>query len=85
MRILSTESPRVPEQRSSTQGKSGPKPRRKAKAMDNRLKFLYRIKSIERRSDAGGHMIARLEERVQVRMLQQRKTPAAESRDMMGS
>ena len=30
-------------------------------------------------------MIARLEERVQVRMLQQRKTPAAKSRDMMGS
>ena len=53
--------------------------------MDNRLKFLYRIKSIERRSDAGGHMIARLEERVQVRMLLQRKIPAAESRDMMGS
>ncbi len=30
-------------------------------------------------------MIARLEERVQVRMLLQRKTPAAKSRDMMGS
>ena len=53
--------------------------------MDNRLKFLYRMESFEQRSDAGGHMIARLEERVQVRMLPQRKTPAAKSRDMMGS
>ena len=53
--------------------------------MDNRLKFLYRMKAFGRRSDAGGHMIARLEERVQVRMLQQRKTPAAKSRDMMRS
>ena len=53
--------------------------------MDNGLKFLYRIKSIERRSDAGGHMIARVEERVQVRMLLQRKIPAAKSRDMKGS
>ena len=43
--------------------------------MDNRLKFLYRIKSIERRSDAGGHMIARLEERVQVRMLPHEENP----------
>ena len=53
--------------------------------MDNRLKFLYRIKSIERRSDAGGHMIARLEERVQVRMLNRRQIPDSESRDTMGS
>ena len=53
--------------------------------MDNRLKFLYRMESFEQWSDAGGHMIARLEERVQVRMLQQRKTPAAKSRDMKGS
>ena len=53
--------------------------------MDNRLKFLYRMESFEQRSDAGGHMIARLEERVQVRMLLQRKIPAAESRDMKGS
>ena len=30
VRILSTESLRVPEQRSSSQGKSGPKPRRKS-------------------------------------------------------
>ena len=53
--------------------------------MDNRLKFLYRIKSIERRSDAGGHMIARLEERVQVRMREGRQIPLSRSRDMMGS
>ena len=53
--------------------------------MDNRLKFLYRIKSIERRSDAGGHMIARLEERVQVRMRRERQIPLYRSRDMMGS
>ncbi len=53
--------------------------------MDNRLKFLYRMKSFERRSDAGGHMIARMEERVQVRMLVRRQIPLPESRDMMGS
>ena len=53
--------------------------------MDNRLKFLYRMESFERRSDAGGHMIARLEERVQVRMLVRRQIPLPESRDMMGS
>ena len=53
--------------------------------MDNRLKFLYRIKPKSTSMDAGGHMIARLEERVQVRMLLQRKTPAAKSRDMKGS
>ena len=53
--------------------------------MDNRLKFLYRIGSIEQWSDAGGHMIARLEERVQVRMLVRRQIPLPESRDMTGS
>ena len=53
--------------------------------MDNRLKFLYRIESIEQWSDAGGHMIARMEERVQVRMLVRRQIPSPESRDMMGS
>ena len=53
--------------------------------MDNRLKFLYRIRLFERWSDAGGHMIARLEERVQVRMRVRRQIPLPGSRDMMGS
>ena len=53
--------------------------------MDNRLKFLYRIQSFERWSDAERHMIARLEERVQVRMLNRRQIPDSESRDTMGS
>ncbi len=53
--------------------------------MDNGLKFLYRMESFERRSDAGGHMIARLEERVQVRMRRGRQIPLYRSRDMMGS
>ena len=53
--------------------------------MENRLKFLYRMELNERRSDAGGYMIARMEERVQVCMLQGREIPPAENRDMMGS
>ncbi len=54
MRISSVESLRFPEEGSSAQGKSGPKERRKAYSMDNRLKFRYHLISFEGSSDAGG-------------------------------
>ena len=47
MRIRPTESLRFPGQRSSSRGKSGPKPRQQAQAKDNRRKFLYRMGPIE--------------------------------------
>ena len=54
MRIFTIENLRFPEEGSSAQGKSGPKERRKAYPMDNRLKFRYRRISIEGSSDTGG-------------------------------
>ena len=54
MRILTVENLRIPEEGSSAQGKSGPKERRIAYPMDNRLKFRYHPKSLEGSSDAGG-------------------------------
>ena len=54
VRIHSVESLRIPEEGSSAQGKSGPKKRRKAYSMDNRLIFRYHLVSIEGSSDTGG-------------------------------
>ncbi len=54
MRISSVENLRIPEEGSSAQGKSGPKERREAYPMDNRLKFRYHQISYEGSSDAGG-------------------------------
>jgi hypothetical protein len=54
VRIHSVENLRIPEEGSSAQGKSGPKERRIAYPMDNRLKFRYHQVSIEGSSDTGG-------------------------------
>ena len=54
MRILTVENLRIPEEGSSAQGKSGPKERRIAYPMDNRLTFRYHLESHEGSSDAGG-------------------------------
>ena len=54
VRIFTIENLRFPEEGSSAQGKSGPKERRKAYPMDNRLIFRYRRISIEGSSDTGG-------------------------------
>ena len=54
VRIFTIENLRIPEEGSSAQGKSGPKERRIAYPMDNRLIFRYRLVSIEGSSDTGG-------------------------------
>ena len=54
VRIHSVENLRFPEEGSSAQGKSGPKERRIAYPMDNRLIFRYRRYPYEGCSDAGG-------------------------------
>jgi hypothetical protein len=54
VRIFTVENLRIPEEGSSAQGKSGPKERRKAYPMDNRLRFRYHLYSIEGSSDTGG-------------------------------
>ena len=54
VRIFTVENLRFPEEGSSAQGKSGPKERRIAYPMDNRLIFRYRLISFEGSSDAGG-------------------------------
>ena len=54
VRIFTVENLRFPEEGSSAQGKSGPKERRKAYPMDNRLIFRYHLISFEGSSDAGG-------------------------------
>jgi hypothetical protein len=54
VRIHSVENLRIPEEGSSAQGKSGPKERRRAYPMDNRLIFRYHLISIEGSSDTGG-------------------------------
>ena len=55
MRILTVENLRIPEEGSSAQGKSGPKERRIAYPMDNRLIFRYHLNSYGGSSDAGGY------------------------------
>ena len=54
VRIFTVENLRFPEEGSSAQGKSGPKERRKAYPMDNRLIFRYHLISFEGSSDTGG-------------------------------
>lgn len=54
VRIHSVENLRFPEEGSSAQGKSGPKERRIAYPMDNRLIFRYHLISFEGSSDAEG-------------------------------
>ena len=54
VRIFTVENLRFPEEGSSAQGKSGPKERRIAYPMDNRLIFRYHLISIEGSSDAEG-------------------------------
>ena len=54
VRIFTIENLRFPEEGSSAQGKSGPKERRIAYPMDNRLIFRYHQVSIEGSSDTGG-------------------------------
>ncbi len=54
VRILTIESLRFPGEGSPSQGKSGPKERRKAYPMDNWLIFQYHLISFEGSSDAGG-------------------------------
>ena len=54
VRIHSVENLRIPEEGSSAQGKSGPKERRIAYPMDNRLIFRYHQVSFEGSSDTGG-------------------------------
>ena len=54
VRIFTIENLRFPEEGSSTQGKSGPKERRIAYPMDNRLIFRYHQISFEGSSDTGG-------------------------------
>ena len=54
VRIFTIENLRFPEEGSSAQGKSGPKERRIAYPMDNRLIFRYHQVSFEGSSDAGG-------------------------------
>ena len=54
VRIFTVENLRFPEEGSSAQGKSGPKGRRKAYPMDNRLRFRYHLVSFEGSSDTGG-------------------------------
>ena len=54
VRIHSVENLRFPEEGSSAQGKSGPKERRIAYPMDNRLIFRYRRYPFEGCSDTGG-------------------------------
>ena len=54
VRIFTIENLRFPEEGSSAQGKSGPKERRIAYPMDNRLIFRYHQVSFEGSSDTGG-------------------------------
>jgi hypothetical protein len=54
VRIHSVENLRIPEEGSSAQGKSGPKERRIAYPMDNRLIFRYHQASFGGSSDTGG-------------------------------
>ena len=54
VRIHSVENLRFPEEGSSAQGKSGPKERRMAYPMDNRLIFRYHLISHGGSSDTGG-------------------------------
>jgi hypothetical protein len=54
VRIFTIENLRFPEEGSSAQGKSGPKERRIAYPMDNRLIFRYHHISFEGSSDTGG-------------------------------
>ena len=54
VRIFTVENLRIPEEGSSAQGKSGPKERRIAYPMDNRLIFRYHLISFEGSSDTGG-------------------------------
>ena len=54
VRIFTVENLRFPEEGSSAQGKSGPKERRIAYPMDNRLIFRYHLISFEGSSDTGG-------------------------------
>ena len=54
VRIHSVENLRIPEEGSSAQGKSGPKERRIAYPMDNRLIIRYHLISIGGSSDTGG-------------------------------
>ena len=66
MRILPAENLRIPEQGSSAQGKSGPKPRAKAVGDGEQVEITVPPKAVK--SEAGTQkdkLSARLEERVQ--------------------